>query len=166
MLCRKGINHENKKHAFVRVRSLVARCGSGSSPKSRGDYSNHQFCPQRPGSALGQEGGRRRNFRPLPALQVPRLSHTRPGDINNHSVIVGSFTLAFDGPSHPFMVRNGVFTEIRLPGFPTQMQLPLASMTWRYYRGHHRQWRCPELFTASGKGDAHLFPWRSRRHIC
>jgi hypothetical protein len=51
-------------------------------------------------------------------FRFPGSLTTRPGDINNHSVIVGSFTLAFNGPSHPFLVRNGVFTEIKLPGFP------------------------------------------------
>jgi uncharacterized membrane protein len=51
-------------------------------------------------------------------FRFPGSIDTRPEDINNHSVIVGSFTFAFNGPSHPFMVRNGVFTEIKLPGFP------------------------------------------------
>ena len=51
-------------------------------------------------------------------FRFPGSLTTRPSDINNHSVIVGSFTLAFNGRSHPFMVRNGVFTEIKLPGFP------------------------------------------------
>lgn len=51
-------------------------------------------------------------------FRFPGSIDTRPGDINNHSVIVGSFTLNFNGPSHAFMVRNGVFTEIKLPGFP------------------------------------------------
>jgi hypothetical protein len=51
-------------------------------------------------------------------FRFPGSLTTRPSDINNHSVIVGSFTLAFNGRSHPFMVRNGIFTEIKLPGFP------------------------------------------------
>jgi hypothetical protein len=51
-------------------------------------------------------------------FRFPGSLTTRPGDINNHSVIVGSFTVDFSGNSHPFMVRNGVFTEIKLPGFP------------------------------------------------
>jgi uncharacterized membrane protein len=51
-------------------------------------------------------------------FRFPGSLTTRPSDINNHSVIVGSFTLASNGRSHPFMVRNGVFTEIKLPGFP------------------------------------------------
>ncbi|HZS26584.1 MAG TPA: hypothetical protein VFB76_05100 [Candidatus Angelobacter sp.] len=51
-------------------------------------------------------------------FRFPGSLDTRPGDINNHSVIVGSFTVDFSGNSHPFMVRNGVFTKIKLPGFP------------------------------------------------
>lgn len=51
-------------------------------------------------------------------FRFPGSLTTRPGDINNHSVIVGSFTVDFSGNSHPFMVRNGVFTKIKLPGFP------------------------------------------------
>lgn len=51
-------------------------------------------------------------------FRFPGSLTTRPEDINNRSVIVGLFTLAFNGPSHPFMARNGVFTEIKLPGFP------------------------------------------------
>jgi hypothetical protein len=53
-------------------------------------------------------------------FRFPGSAVTRPHDINNHSVIVGAFSLVVDGdgPSHPFMVRNGVFTEIKLPGFP------------------------------------------------
>jgi hypothetical protein len=51
-------------------------------------------------------------------FRFPGSLTTRPSDINNHSVIVGSFTFTVDGPLHPFMVRNGVFTEIKLPGFP------------------------------------------------
>ena len=53
-------------------------------------------------------------------FRFPGSAVTRPHDINNHSVIVGEFSLVVDGdgPSHPFMVRNGVFTEIKLPGFP------------------------------------------------
>jgi len=51
-------------------------------------------------------------------FRFPGSIDTRPGDINNHGVIVGSFTLNFNGPSHAFMVHNGVFTEIKLPGFP------------------------------------------------
>lgn len=51
-------------------------------------------------------------------FRFPGSLTTRPGDINNHGVIVGSFTVNFNGPSHAFMVHNGVFTEIKLPGFP------------------------------------------------
>ncbi len=54
----------------------------------------------------------------LAHFRFPGSADTFPRDINKNSVIVGSFDLAANGPMHAFMVRNGAFSEIKLPGFP------------------------------------------------
>lgn len=53
----------------------------------------------------------------LSHFRFPGSVDTFPRDINKSSVIVGSFDLATNGPLHAFMVRNGTFSEIKLPGF-------------------------------------------------
>jgi hypothetical protein len=50
-------------------------------------------------------------------FRFPGSADTFPRDINKSAVIVGSFDLTAGGPQHAFMVRNGTFSEITLPGF-------------------------------------------------
>ena len=54
----------------------------------------------------------------LAHFRFPGSADTFPRDINKNSVIVGSYDLVANGPQHAFMVRNGAFSEIKLPGFP------------------------------------------------
>jgi hypothetical protein len=54
----------------------------------------------------------------LAHFRFPGSVETLPRDMNKNSVIVGSYDLVANGPQHAFMVRNGAFSEIKLPGFP------------------------------------------------
>lgn len=54
----------------------------------------------------------------LSHFKFPGSSDTFPRDINKNSVIIGSFDMGLSGPVHAFMVHNGAFSEIKLPGFP------------------------------------------------
>ena len=54
----------------------------------------------------------------LTHFRFPGSADTFANDINKNSVIVGSFDLATNGQMHAFMVHNGAFSEIKLPGFP------------------------------------------------
>jgi uncharacterized membrane protein len=47
-------------------------------------------------------------------------------DINKQGVIVGAFHNTPEGISIPFMVRNGLFTKITLPGFPKTTAAPVG----------------------------------------
>lgn len=51
-------------------------------------------------------------------FRFPGSADTFPHDINKNSVIVGSFDTATGSGQHSFMVKNGVFSQISLPGFP------------------------------------------------
>ena len=50
-------------------------------------------------------------------FRFPGSADTMPFDINIHGVIVGSFDHATD-TSRAFMAHNGVFQEVKIPGFP------------------------------------------------
>ena len=54
----------------------------------------------------------------LAHFRFPGSADTFPNDVNKNSVIVGFYDLVANGPTHAFMVRNGAFSEIKLPGFP------------------------------------------------
>jgi probable HAF family extracellular repeat protein len=65
-------------------------------------------------------GGKFTHFR------FPGSHATFAYDINNHGVIVGSFDTSFESGEFSFMVHNGVFTKITLPGFPNTSSAALG----------------------------------------
>jgi uncharacterized membrane protein len=54
----------------------------------------------------------------LTTFMFPGSMNTTPNDINRTGTIVGSYNVAGDQKTHPFMVQSGGFRQIILPGFP------------------------------------------------
>jgi probable HAF family extracellular repeat protein len=52
------------------------------------------------------------------SFRFPGSRDTFPQDINKQGVIVGSFDTATGNGQSAFMVHNGVFSQINIPGFP------------------------------------------------
>ena len=51
-------------------------------------------------------------------FSFPGATNTLPHDINKQGVIVGSFDALNGNGQNAFMVHNGVFSQIQIPGFP------------------------------------------------
>ena len=51
-------------------------------------------------------------------FRFPGSSDTFPYDLNIHGVIVGSFDVTGGNGQRAFMAHNGVFQEVKIPGFP------------------------------------------------